>query len=109
MKPLLTKDLPNFLLRFGNFIDAEIRSIKVTSATTMLVNIACQDSARGFDWLTICLEFSGILDAKIIEDTKLVHVDMSEGANILFEDNLFAFSIGHYKNISSLKFEENPF
>ena len=103
MKPLLAKDLPNFVSRFGNFVDAEIRSIKIIPPTVMQVIVACQDSARGFDWLTLNLEFNGITDAKLIEDAKLSFVDMSDGLSLIKEENSFAFGIGEYHNLSGIK------
>ena len=121
MKPLLAKDLPNFVKRFGNFIDAEIRTIEVVSPTATRVVLACQDSARGFDWLTLNLEFANITDARLLDNSKLSHIDMSDGANIIYEENAFAFGIGDYNNLSgiknavsyiissSLKYEEGPF
>jgi len=121
MKPLLAKDLPNFCSRFGNFVDAEIRSIDTISATTLIVTIACQDTARGFDWLTLNIEFSNVLDARLLDKSKLVYVDMSDGANMIFEDASFAFGVGNCQSISnvksssmfiissSVKYEENSF
>jgi len=121
MKPLLANDLPNFIKRFGNFVDAEIRSVDVISPCVIHVVIACQDSARGFDWLTLNLEFSSVIDVKLLEDAKLLLVDMSDGISIVNEENSFAFGIGNYKNLSgiknaisyiissSLKYEEGPF
>ena len=103
MKPLLAKELPNFIKRFGNFVDAEIRSVEVISASTMLVTVACQDCARDFDWITITLELSGISDARLLEDSKLSLVDMSEGLSLIYEENSFAFGIGDYYNLSGIK------
>ncbi|MEA2091590.1 MAG: hypothetical protein U9O83_04385 [Campylobacterota bacterium] len=103
MKPLLVKELPNFISRFGNFIDAEIRSIDIISPTTAKVIIACQDSARDFDWLTINLEFSYITDARFLEESKLSLLDMSDGASLIFEEGDFAFGIGNYHNLSGMK------
>ncbi len=103
MKPLLPKELPNFIKRFGNFIDAEIRSIDFISPTTMVVVIACQDSARGFDWLTLNLECIGITDAIILEDSKLSLVDMSDGMSIIYNDGNFAWGVGSYDSISGIK------
>ncbi|MFT7003010.1 MAG: hypothetical protein ACJAWW_000344 [Sulfurimonas sp.] len=103
MKPILSKELANFVKRFGNFVDAEIRSIKAISASTIIVTIACQDSARGFDWLTINLEFNDIIDANLIEDSKLLYIDMSDGASLINEQNCFAFGIGNYNNLSGIK------
>ena len=103
MKPLLPKELPSFIKRFGNFIDAEIRTIEVISPTTMKVVIACQDSARGFDWLTINLEFTDISDARLLDNSKLPLIDMSDGISLIYEDNSFAFGIGDYYNLSGIK------
>ena len=121
MKPLLAKDLPNFVKRFGNFVDAEIRSVEIISPTIMQLLIACQDTARGFDWLTLNLEFSVISDARLLEESKLSLVDMSDGISLINEDSTFAFGIGDYHNLSgiknatsyiissSMKYEEGPF
>jgi len=118
MKPITNLD--TFLKRFNNFIDAEFRSIEVISATTMKIIFATQDEARGFDWLTIELEFSGITDAQLLEDSKLSLVDMQDGITLLDEDSKIAFSIGKYNmssvtdsicyiKASSLKYNEGQF
>ncbi len=121
MKPLLIKDLSSFVNRFGNFIDSEIRSINVISATTIEINIACQDSARDFDWLSINLELNGVTDAKLTQNSKLSLIDMNDGISFIDENNHFAFGIGNYDSISgiknavsyiicsSIKYEENQF
>ena len=103
MKPLLKTELDSFNDRFCNFVDAELRNVDITSPTTMLVKVATQDKNKEFDWITLELEFNGVSDAKLIDDSKLSLVDMGEGANIINEDNYFGFCIGNYKNISSLK------
>jgi hypothetical protein len=103
MKPLLTKEMNSFLERLGNFVDAEFRDIEIISPTTIKITLAGQDSARGFDWITVEFEFSGVNDARLIENSKLPHVDMSDGVNILCEDGLFTFGIGKETTISSLK------
>ena len=103
MKPLIRKDLPIFLERFGHFVDCELRSIEVTSPTTMLVTVAAQDTARGFDWLSIKLEFNGVSDARLLENSQLSHVDLNDGINIIYEDDKYAFGIGNYTNLSSIK------
>ena len=103
MKPLLKTELDSFNDRFCNFVDAELRNVDITSPTTMLVKVATQDKNKEFDWITLELEFGGVSDANLIDDSKLSFVDMSEGANIINEDNHFGFCLGSYKNISSLK------
>lgn len=101
MKPLLNVD--DFLKRFNNFKDAELRSIEVISPTTMLVTLAGQDEARAFDWLSIKLELSGVSDARLLEDKKLSLLDMNDGISILNNTNSLAFGIGECYNISSIR------
>ncbi|MDD5157749.1 hypothetical protein [Sulfurimonas sp.] len=103
MKPLLAKDIKPLLARFSNFTDGELRSIEIISPTTIKITLTGQDSARGFDWLTVCFEFSGVHKAKLLENSKLSLVDMSDGINIIFEDNSFAFGVGDYKNLLNIK------
>ena len=103
MKPVLEKELPSFLNRFGNFIDAELRHIEIISPTTIKISLAGQDSARGFDWISIDLEFSGVSDARLLDNSKLTHIDMSSGINILFEDKSYIFGVGEDKKVSNLK------
>ena len=112
MKPLLKNDLENFTLRFDKFIDAEIRSINVISATSIKVTMACQDRSRGFDWLCITLEFSNVSDASLVDTSKLPFIDMSEGIEIRYEDSKFIFTIKNatiFIASSSIKYEESPF
>lgn len=121
MKPLLAKDIKPLLTRFSHFTDGELRSIEIISPTIIKITLAGQDSARGFDWLTICFEFSGVTDAKLFDSSKLSFIDMSGGINIIYEDGSFAFGIGDYKNLlniknsvcflisSALKYEEGAF
>ena len=103
MKPLLKKDLPNFMERFGSFIDGEVRHVEVVSPTVIKVVLAGQDSARAFDWITVELEFSNVSDAGLLDNSKLSLIDMSEAISIINEDNLFAFGLGQYSNLSSIK------
>ena len=103
MKPLTANQLPDFVKRFGDFVDAEIRSLELISPTVMRVVIACQDSARGFDWLTLNIELSGVSDARLLENSKLSLVDMSDGISLINEDSTFALGIGDYHNLSGIK------
>jgi len=103
MKPLLEKELPTLLKRFDNFIDAELRSIEIISPTIIKITLAGQDSSRGFDWITVELEFNDVSDAQLVESSKLSYLDMSDGVSIIFTDNLFAFGIGTYNSSSNIK------
>ena len=112
MKPLLEKDLQSFLKRFGNFVDAEFRDVKVISPTLIEVIIAAQDEARGFDWLTIHFEFSNVSNASLIDNNKLLHVDMEDGIDISYENNNFIFKSNNstFQIISSsIKYKEGQF
>ena len=101
MKPIANTE--EFVKRFDNFKDGEIRSINIVSPTTMLVTLAGQDSARAFDWITVNLEFNGISDARLIEDSKLSLIDMNDGISIINDDGKFAFGIGECYNTSTIK------
>lgn len=121
MKPLLKNDINTFLKRFGNFVDAELHSIEIVSPTALRVTLNMQDSARAFDWVTLVLEFSGVSDAKVPENSKLPHIDMSDGITLLFVENTFTFALGVYNaplavansicyiKAASLKYEETSF
>ncbi len=103
MKPLLATELKKFLQRFDNFKGGEIRSMDVIKPTTIVITLAGQDSARGFDWISITMEFSSVIDARVLENAKLNYIDMSNGISIINENNLFAFGIDECYNISSTK------
>lgn len=96
MKPLLKKNVESFLKRFDSFIDSELRSIDIITPSTIKITLAAQDSARGFDWITIEFEFSGISDARLIENSKLSHVDMNDGISLISADDMYIFAIGKY-------------
>jgi len=89
------------LERFEHFKDAEFRSVQIISATQIKLIFAVQDKARAYDWITMELDFYGVSDAKLIEDTKLSFIDMSDGISI-FKDTLFLFAIGEYNNSTNI-------
>lgn len=101
MKPLT--NVEKFLKRFNNFKSGELRSIEVVSPTTMLVTLAGQDEARAFDWISIKLEFNNVSDAKLLENSKLSLVDMSDGIGMIKNDSGIAFGIGACYNEASIK------
>ncbi|MDD2651974.1 MAG: hypothetical protein PHX44_02840 [Sulfurimonas sp.] len=121
MKPLSKNDINSFLKRFGSFIDAELRSIEILAPTAIKITFTAQDAARGFDWIIIELEFKGVSDAKVVENSKLPHIDMSNGITLLFMDNTFTFALGAYNTplaatnsicyikATSLKYKEGSF
>jgi len=101
MKPL--SDIEGFLKRFNSFIDSDIRDIEVVDASTILVTLTVQDGARDFDWISVKLEFNGVIDAKLPDNSKLAFVDMEDGITIACYDDRFSFGVGRYSTFDSLK------
>lgn len=112
MRPLLTKEIDSFLKRFGNFVDGEIREVKLISPTVIEMTIAGQDEARGFDWITVNFEFSGVSNATLTDESQTIHVDMNDGISIENVDNKFVLSIKNatFKIVSqAIKYQEGQF
>ncbi len=121
MKPLHASDIESFNKRFNSLIDAQLRRVDVISPTTMLVIFSVQDENRAYDWINLELEVSGVSDARLIDESKISFVDMSEGVSILFEENSVIISVGKYSSVESasnaplfikggtLKYQENTF
>ena len=103
MRPLIASGLNSFLQRFDNFRGGEIRSIEIISATIITITLVGQDSARAFDWVSVTLEFSSVIDAKVIENSKLSFIDMQSGISIINTGTLFAFAIDECSTISNIK------
>jgi hypothetical protein len=111
MKPLLAQNINTFLERFENFKDAEFRSLEMVSATNIKTTFALQDAARAFDWISLTLEFSEVIDASLVADNQLSHLDMSEGITLEF-DTHYTFKIKNasfFLKAKTLKFEEGSF
>ena len=95
--------MPIDLERFCNFKDAEFRSLEVISPLHVKLSLAVQDKSRDFDWITLELDFTGVIDARLIEEKKLKYIDMSEGVSLFHVDQKFAFGIGACYNIQAIK------
>ena len=91
------------LERFCNFKDAQFRSLEILSPTDIKLTLVVQDAARDFDWITLKLHFTGVIDARLLEESKLQFVDMSDGASLLHVNKEFAFGIGACYNIQAIK------
>jgi len=103
MKPLDASQITDFLKRFDNFQESEIRSLELVSPTEIEVTLTAQDNARAFDWITVKLYFTAVEDAKLIDNKKLNFIDMSEGITLLYKSNNFYFAINSLSTISSIK------
>ncbi len=96
-------DFEDFLKRFNHFKNGEFRSIEIVSPTKIVLTFAGQDESRQFDWISLKLEFSGIQDAKLLENKKLPLLDMSEGISIVKDSTFLAFGFGECYNISNVR------
>lgn len=103
MRPLQINEIEPFLKRFDNFKDGEIRCINIITPMQIVISLAAQDEARGYDWINVDLEFNGVEDARVIENDQLRLIDLSEGVSLIIEDNKIAFALNKCYNISSSK------
>ena len=121
MKPLLKNSSSALLERIENARGGELRSITMIDPTTFKLTFSVQDKNRGFDWINIAFEISGVHEARLIDDSKFAFVDMSDGITVVFENGECAVIFGAYasmENINdavmymigkSIKYEELPF
>jgi hypothetical protein len=112
MKPLTKSALTDFLERFEYFKEGEFRNIEINSPTNITFSFAVQDSSRGYDWVTIKLEFDNISEASLLENSDLSYVDMSDGVDIKNSGTEFAFKVNNSTcqiKSSNLKYEEGRF
>ncbi len=121
MKPLISTQKTNLLNRIDNAVDGELYAVTMNSAENFTIELSVQDANRGHDWINIAFEIDGVSDARLLDDSKISMVDMSEGISIVFEDGSCAVGIGQYNSIeamksaalyligTTLKYEERPF
>ncbi len=121
MKPLYVSQIDTFNKRFDKAINGELRTLRVTDPTTMILRVSVQDEGRAFDWIDLELEVSGVSDALLVDENRLSFLDMSEGISILFEDANVIVCVGNYSSFdaahnaplfirgSALKYQENNF
>ena len=117
MKPLQKNDLNAFLERFDNAQGGELVSLEMISPTSFKVALTVQDKARAFDWVNLNFEFTGVSDAKLLDDKALKAVDMQEGISINFTPDGIEVGFGSSEYLSSplhlrsndLKYEETEF
>jgi len=95
--------LPIDLERFNHFKDADFRSIEIISPINIQLTFAVQDAARAHDWITLTLNFNTISEAKLLENSHLNFLDMSDGITLIKDGNSFAFGLGECYNISTIK------
>jgi hypothetical protein len=127
MRGLSVKPLPSAAAaaalseRILNGEGAMLRSLKVGGPTSAALTLSVQDKQRGFDWIDLTFEMSGMNDARLVEDSQLDFIDTAEGLTVLFDGGLWGIGIGRYGSLealksaplyligASLKYEEAPF
>ncbi|WP_345985519.1 hypothetical protein WCX49_13140 [Sulfurimonas sp. HSL-1656] len=122
MKPLSTPSAAATLLE--RIIDGEgamLRSLALNGPTTATLTLSVQDKHRGYDWIDIVFEISGMNDAKLVDDKQLGFIDTDEGITVVFENSQWGLAVGRYGGMealksaplyvigTSLKYEEAPF
>ncbi len=121
MRPLLSSQIKTFMKRFDNAKEGQLRTLSIINPITMILRLSVQDEGRGFDWIDLELEVSGVSDVRLIDENKLSYLDMSEGLSIVFEANNVIVAVGQYDSFeavhnaplfirgSALKYQENNF
>jgi len=121
MKPLSKSSSKELLERLDAAKDSEVRQITLMTPTSFKIELSVQDANRGYDWINIAFECSGVIDAKLIDENKLNYLDMSDGISIVFEGervglgNIEASTLERLKEAqfyllgTTLKYEELPF
>lgn len=121
MRPLIPTSAPALLERIENAKGGELRSIIMQDPTTCLLTFSVQDKNRGYDWINVTFEISGVHDARLLEEERLKHVDMSDGVSVLFDGEACGILFGSYNRLTahddatmyvlgtSMKYLELPF
>ena len=121
MKPLNSNKASELLTRIDNAIDGELISVVMNNPQSFTVEFSVQDKNRGYDWINIAFEVDGVIDAKLIDDSKLSFVDLSDGISLIYEEGKLLLAVGSYNTLQSaksatlylegttLKYEERPF
>ncbi len=103
MKPLIYTALEDFLYRFEHFANSELNEIDVITPTSIKLMVSVQDRQRAFDWIGLDFLFEEVVEAHLVDNEKLKHVDMDDGLTIIHENGLFYFMIGDYKTANGTK------
>jgi len=102
MKPLNQTSATALLERIDHAANGELRSLAIINPTTMQLRLSVQDKNRGYDWIDVIFEVSGISNARLLQDKQLALVDMQEGITVLFEGSRAGVGVGRYTSLASL-------
>lgn len=112
------EEINNLLEKYHNFRDAQIRSVQNLTETSKRLTIAIMDD-DGEDTGSVTLEFDGITESRILDNSVLAFLDMMRGITLIKENDLYGFGLGQgsamlqvhnapmYIIASQMKIEEN--
>ena len=122
VKPIFDQKSADTLTeRILNAEGAMLRSLQLNGPTTAALTLCVQDKQRGFDWIDIVFEISGMHDARLVDDNKLEMIDTDEGLTVVFGSGSVGLGVGSYRSLealksaplylvgTSIKYEEAPF
>lgn len=87
------QNITPILEKYNNFVDAQIRSVKNLSEDSKIVTIVLQDD-DGEDLNSVEIEFSGIRESRILDNSVLAFLDMGSGISVVKEHELYGFALG---------------
>ena len=95
MKPLATKEqIASLLRRIDYAKGAQNLHVSMLTPTSIELQLSVQDAHRDYDWIDIVFRVEGVNDAKLLDDSAFLHVDMDEGISC----DVGAIAIGKYKS-----------
>ncbi len=106
MRGVPVKPLANaseLLKRIENGEGAMLRSLSLDGPATARLRVSVQDKHRGFDWIDLEFEISGITDARLVDDNTLAMIDTDDGLSIVCENGKWGIGIGRFHGLEALK------
>ncbi len=102
MKPLSKSSARELLERLDSAKDSELREIIIMSPTSFKIELSVQDANRGYDWINVAFYISDIIDAQLVDESKLAFLDMSSGISIIYEDSRVGLGNSQCESLSYL-------
>jgi len=93
------------LEKYNNFKGDILRTIEKTSETSYILTIAVQDD-DGEDLNNVIIEFTNVVNSKILVNSVLSYMDMMSGISLIKENNLYGFAVG--KAPAMLQVNDSP-
>ena len=87
------KDIDKIVTKYNNFVDSQIKYVEVTSDTSKRIVMSILDD-DGEETSIVELNFSGIKESHILQNSVLSFLDMMSGLTILKENDLYGFGLG---------------